>query len=68
MNEQSDDLKAFLDSVLVSQGAGDENWRNMGRWMGLYFLGALSAGVEAEAAFQLTVACQETIFTVNRPT
>jgi hypothetical protein len=39
----------------------------MGRWMGLYFLGALDAGAEPGYALHLAEACQAQIFAMNRP-
>lgn len=64
--ENSPELRAFLDSVLKSQGSGDAAWRNMGRWIGLYFQGLLDAGVEPESALTIAVGCQEAILRIPR--
>lgn len=65
-DQPSDDLRDFLHSVLSSQNSQDETWRNMGRWMGLYFLGVLDADVETECALALAIGCQEAIMHMPR--
>lgn len=63
-----EDLKTFLETVLKpeSETTTDQAMRNLGRGVGLYFLGAIDAGVEEDQALELAASFQVAILNVNR--